>query len=267
MAFPIDLTSKPRLRHIAVSRIAPNPYQPRKTFDREALDELTESIRRYGVITPLTVRREGDGYILIAGERRLRAARQAGLETVPCYIVSAGDEEMSVLALIENLQRRDLDVFEEAEGLLRLTRDFGLTQQQAAERVGKTQSAVANKLRLLKLAPEVIELMREHHLSERHGRALLSIPDAAIQLEAAKTIARRGMTVAQAEDYIARLLEAHPVPRRQGYIKDIRLFLNSLNRAVETVRRAGLGAELTREEKDGSMTLTIIVRGAVRAKQ
>ena len=175
MAFSIDLRRGAKLREIGVDKISPNPQQPRRIFDGAALEELADSIRRFGVITPLTVRRTGEGYLLIAGERRLRAARMAGLRTVPCYILEADDRRSAELALVENLQRRDLDPFEEAEGLLRLTRDFGLTQQQAAQQVGKTQSAVANKLRLLRLCPETIAIIRAHHLTERHGRALLAL--------------------------------------------------------------------------------------------
>ena len=140
-------------RRISIRQIRKNPNQPRKRFDPQALQELAESIRRYGVITPLTVRETDEGYELIAGERRLRAASIAGLSAVPCYVVKASDRDSALMALLENLQRKDLDCFEEAASLQRLCRDYHMTQQEAAERVGKTQSAVANKLRLLRLSP------------------------------------------------------------------------------------------------------------------
>ncbi len=264
MAITFDLKAKPRLRHVPLDRIAPNPYQPRKVFDPAGLEELADSIRRYGVLTPLTVRREGEGYLLIAGERRLRASRMAGLETVPCYILTAEGEDLSAMALIENLQRRDLDPFEEAEGLLRLTRDFGLTQQQVAERIGKTQAAVANKLRLLKLPPPVVEIIRENGLTERHGRALLQLEDPDLQLKAAETVAAKGYTVAQTEEYVSRLLQTAPRPRRQSYIKDVRLFLNSVNKALELMKRSGFQTTLDREEQDGQLTLRIVLKGVMK---
>ena len=163
------------LRFLQVEDIHINPNQPRKFFDEKALEELTASIRQYGLINPLTVRETGEGYELIAGERRLRASRGAGLHTVPCYVLPSSDQDSSVLALAENLQRQDLDFYEEAQGIARLIHVHGLTQQQAADKLGKTQSAIANKLRLLRLPPEVIALLRQYRFSERHARALLRL--------------------------------------------------------------------------------------------
>ena len=248
MAFSIDFKGRPILKHIALYKIVPNPHQPRKIFDAEALRQLADSIEQHGIITPLTVRREGERYVLIAGERRLRASKLAGLDTVPCYVV-------------ENLQRRDLDPFEEAEGLVRLTRDFGLTQQQAAEKIGRTQAAVANKMRLLKLHKSTIEIIREHGLSERHGRALLALEDEEEQNEVARHIADHGLNVARSEEYIARLIEKRdaPKPKRQLYIKDIRFFLNSVTKAVDSVRSAGIDAVCTRSEEEDGIRLTILI--------
>ena len=160
-------------RRISIRQIRKNPNQPRKLFDAQALQELADSIGKYGVITPLTVRQTEEGYELVAGERRLRAASMAGLSTVPCYIVQADDRESSLMALLENLQRKDLDCFEEAASLRRLCQEYHMTQKEAAERVGKTQSAVANKLRLLRHTPRVLEALRAGNLTERHARALL----------------------------------------------------------------------------------------------
>lgn len=259
MAFSIDLRS-PRFKQIPISKISPNPYQPRKVFDREALSRLSESISRYGIITPLTVRKSDGGYVLIAGERRLRASRMAGLTTVPCYILDACDRDTSAMALVENLQRRDLDPFEEAEGLMKLTSDFGLTQQQAALLVGKTQAAVANKIRLLKLSEDVKEHIRASGLTERHARALLSLESDEQRLKAAKYISAHSLTVAQSEDYIAKLTaEPSAKPQKTVIIKDIRLFLNSIGRAVDSIKSAGIDATCTRTTEDGCMTLSIKV--------
>jgi len=198
-----------------------NPNQPRKLFDAESLMGLAESIRRYGVITPLTVRRLDAGFELVAGERRLRAARIAGLDTVPCYIVEANEESSSLMALLENLQRQDLDFFEEAAFLRQLCDRFNMTQQQAAERIGRTQSAVANKLRLLRLSPSTVEIIRDGKLTERHARALLRLPDESRQISAAQQMVRHGMNVEKAEKYIESLLEDKPQQRRQALIRDV----------------------------------------------
>lgn len=270
MAFSIELKgSGPRLKHIPIHKISPNPHQPRRIFDRAALEELAESIRRYGVITPLTVRRAGERYMLIAGERRLRASKLAGMNSVPCYILEADDQRSAELALVENLQRRDLDPFEEAEGLLRLTKEFGLTQQQAAEQIGKTQAAVANKLRLLKLCPGTIDLIRTHGLTERHGRALLALDGEEEQVAAAKYIADHGLNVAQSEAYIEQLKampapEDKPKPVRQVFIRDVRFFINSITKAIDSVRSAGLEATCTQTTENGDLLLTITIPRAVK---
>lgn len=252
---------KQEFKWLPVGSIARNPNQPRKIFEEAALRELSDSIARFGVITPLTVRQVAGGYELIAGERRLRASQMAGLTAVPCYIIAAEEEDSSLMALVENLQRRDLDFFEEALGLLRLTELYGMTQQQAAEQIGRTQSAVANKLRLLRLGPETIATVREFKLTERHARALLRIPEEDKQLKAAQEIARRAMNVEQAEAYIERMLSEHP-PREQGQTRrfvarDVRLFLNTVTRAVTTMQQSGFGARLERKNEDDVMVLTI----------
>ena len=159
-----------RVLYLSVDAIRANPDQPRKYFEPEALRELAESIGRYGILQPLTVRRGEDGYELIAGERRLRAAKLAGLRKVPCLAVRSDEEESALLSLIENLQRQDLHYMEEAAAIAKLIAVYGLSQEQAAERLGKSQSAVANKLRLLRLSPACVALLREGGLSERHAR-------------------------------------------------------------------------------------------------
>ena len=249
--------------------IAPNPIQPRKRFDEEGLQELSESILRYGILNPLTVRLRCGRYELVAGERRLRAARLAGLSEVPCILMDLNMEDAGLLALVENLQRKDLDFLEEAEGLRKLIRMFGLSQEEAARRIGKSQSAVANKLRLLKLPEDVLEGLRQHGLGERHGRALLRLPDAEAQRAALSRIVEEGMTVAAAEAMVDALLappepEAPPPPEKPGrkrtfVMKDLRLFLNTLTRSVDLMRQGGIGADMKREETEDARILPISI--------
>lgn len=245
--------------------IAPNPVQPRKLFDEEGLEELSRSIKSYGILNPLTVRCRGGKYELVAGERRLRAAKLAGLQEVPCILLDVNMEDAGLIALIENLQRRDLDFLEEALGLSRLIRMFGLSQEEAARRIGKSQSAVANKLRLLKLPEDVLETLRSSGLSERHGRALLRLPDPEAQRTALAHIAANSLTVAAAEEYIEALLNApeeelhKPEPRRTLVLKDVRIFLNSLNRSLELMKQGGIDAGVRREETEESLILTISI--------
>ena len=196
-----------RVLYLSVDAIRANPDQPRKYFEPEALRELAESIGRYGILQPLTVRRGEDGYELIAGERRLRAAKLAGLREVPCLAVRSDEEKSALLSLIENLQRQDLHYMEEAAAIAKLIAVYGLSQEQAAERLGKSQSAVANKLRLLRLSPACVTLLREGGLSERHARALLRLSDENERLAALRVIVERGCNVAQAEAYIESVLQ------------------------------------------------------------
>ena len=252
------------LRRVRISEISRNPNQPRRYFDPEAIATLAESIRQYGVLNPLTVRRTaGGGYELVAGERRLRAARVAGLTDVPCLLINADGEDSSVIALVENLQRRDLDFFEEANGFKRLIDQFGLTQEEAARKVGKTQSAVANKLRLLRHSPQVLAMLRENRLSERHARALLRLPEEEDRLAVLQTVIRQQLNVAKTEAYIDAYLakkNAQEPPKRgirKLIVRDVRLFLNSVNHSLELVRSAGIQAETKQEETDREIVLTI----------
>lgn len=258
-----------RVLYLPVGNIVPNPNQPRKTFTREGIEELAESVREHGVLQPLSVRRAGGNrYELISGERRLRAAKLAELERVPCILVNADDLESSLLALIENLQRQDLDFVEEAAALQKLITTYHLSQEEAARRVGKSQSAVANKLRLLKLSPELLTRLRDAGLTERHGRALLRLEDS--QREAAlECILAEGMNVAQTDAYIDSLLSPppeKPKPRARPtiYIRDVRLFLNTLRHGLDVMQRSGLDATCGKEENDETLTLTITIPKARR---
>ena len=250
-----------RVRYIPINAVRPNPQQPRRSFDETALRELADSISAYGILQPLTVRDRGGVYELVAGERRLRAARIAGLREVPCLIAEVGEEDAALLALIENLQRRDLDYMEEAAAIARLIRRYGLSQQQAAEKLGKSQPTIANKLRLLRLSAPVLDCLRQYGLTERHARTLLRLTDPEQQLAAARHIGKRGLNVAQTEQYIDRLIaenRTEPPRRRPTYvIKDVRLFLNSVERGVRLMQSAGVGAEVGRRDTEEEILLTI----------
>ena len=250
-----------RVQYIPLGRIRPNPQQPRRSFDEEGLAELAASIRSCGILQPLTVRRAGEGYELVAGERRLRAARIAGLREVPCLVALVGEEDSALLALMENLQRRDLDCWEEAQAIARLISRYGLSQEEAARRLGRAQPTVANKLRLLRLPEDVRALLRENGLTERHARALLRLQDPEVQRRAAGDMVRRGMNVAQAEAYVEKLLQSDQVTPPRGrstyIIKDVRLFLNSVDRGLHLMRQAGVDAGWNRQDTDREILLTI----------
>lgn len=250
-----------RVQYIPLGRIRPNPQQPRRSFDEEGLAELAASIRSCGILQPLTVRRAGEGYELVAGERRLRAARIAGLREVPCLVAQVGEEDSALLALMENLQRRDLDCWEEAQAIARMISRYGLSQEEAARRLGRAQPTVANKLRLLRLPEDVRALLRENGLTERHARALLRLQDPEVQRRAAGDMVRRGMNVAQAEAYVEKLLQSAQVTPPRGrstyIIKDVRLFLNSVDRGLHLMRQAGVDAGWNRQDTDREILLTI----------
>ena len=250
-----------RVRYIPLERIVPNPHQPRRDFDPEGLKELTDSIRQYGILQPATVRTRGKEYELVAGERRFRAAKMAGLKELPCLIAQVGEEDSALLALMENLQRRDLDCWEEAQAIARLISRYGLSQEEAARRLGRAQPTVANKLRLLRLPEDVRALLRENGLTERHARALLRLQDPEVQRRAAGDIVRRGMNVAQAEAYVEKLLQSAQVTPPRGrstyIIKDVRLFLNSVDRGLHLMRQAGVDAGWDRQDTDREILLTI----------
>lgn len=259
------------ITYVPVEDIIPGQMQSRRNFAREGLEELRDSIVRYGILQPLTVRQKGERFELIAGERRLRAARMAGLDEVPCIIMDVDMERSGIIALIENIQRRDLNFIEEAEGIYQLIRLFGLTREQAAGCLGKSQSAITNKLRLLRLPESVLERLRTEGLSERHARALLRLESGEQQAQALDFIIDQRMSVAAAEDYIERLCAppAQPVPpmplpaaqsgRSIFVMKDARLFVNTLERSLEMLRSAGIDAALTRTETEAELRLTVSI--------
>ena len=195
-----------RVVFLPARAIKPNPAQPRELFDPGALEELAESIRRHGILQPLSVRRVGVTYELIAGERRLRAGQLAGLTEIPCIVMTMDDKESGMVALVENLQRQDLDFIEEAAGIARLMDVWSMSQEQAARLLGKSQSAIANKLRLLRHSFPVLQAIREAELTERHARALLKLPTEPDKLKAIVVMQKNQMSVARAEQYIEELL-------------------------------------------------------------
>ena len=245
-----------RVVFVPAKNIRPNPAQPRKVFRQEALEELAESIRRHGVLQPLSLRRVGGGYELIAGERRLRAAKLAGLSEVPCIVMAMDDRESGTAALVENLQRQDLDFVEEAWGISRLMQLGGFSQEQVAKLLGKSQSAVANKLRLLRHSPEVLSALQEAGLTERHGRALLKLEREADKLSAIAVITRQEMSVSRTEKYIAELLsDKNREPRRAS----VTSFLNSLTHSLAKIQSSGIGAVSERRETENMIVLTITI--------
>ena len=234
------------ITHLPIDMVKPNPYQPRRIFDQNGLDELAASIKEYGVLQPISVRHMGaGGYELVAGERRLRASRLAGLHEIPAILVAISDTDSAVLAIIENLQRRDLHFFEEAEGFRNLMSDYAFTQEELATKVGKNQSTIANKLRLLRIPRHMQKDIITHELTERHARSLLRLEDEAQQNKVLETIIAQGLNVRKTEELIDAMLTPKE-PSRQNtvpmktYIRDIRILTNSIKEDLEIMASAGM---------------------------
>jgi ParB family chromosome partitioning protein len=236
--------------------IRPNPAQPRTVFREDALAELAESIRRHGILQPLSVRRTGINYELIAGERRLRAAQLAGLTEIPCIVMSMDDKESGMAALIENLQRQDLDFIEEAKGIARLMEQWSMSQEQAAKIIGKSQSSVANKLRILKHSAQVLDALRAGELTERHARALLKLPTEEQKLQAITVIVKLHMSVARTERYIEELLSGQ---NKKAPRANVSAFLNNLSQSLAKIQSCGIPAISERRETDSQIVLTITI--------
>ena len=245
-----------RVIFLPARAIRPNPAQPRKIFREDAMSELADSIRQHGILQPLSVRRTGSGYELIAGERRLRAAQIAGLNEIPCIVMTMDDRESGLAAMVENLQRQDLDFVEEARGISRLMGEWSMSQEQTARMLGKSQSAIANKLRLLRHSDAVLTALRENGLTERHGRALLKLSDEEEKLAAIDEIVRQNMSVARCEKYIQDLLEGRQkCPQRIN----VGAFLNSLSQSLAKIQLSGISAVSERRETEDEIVLTITI--------
>ena len=243
-----------RVIFLPARSIHPNPEQPRKVFKEAALQELADSIARHGILQPLSVRRVGNSYELIAGERRLRAAQKVGLTEIPCIVMTMDQQESGVAAMVENLQRQDLDFIEEARGIARLMDRSRITQEQAAQLLGRSQSSVANKLRLLRHSEEVLDALRQGELTERHARALLRLPTEGLKMTAIGEIVRQKMNVSRTEQYIQMLLQQG---QAKEYKPNINAFLRNLTQGLSKIQNSGISAVSERRETDTEIVLTI----------
>lgn len=251
-----------KIVYIASDSIKPNKNQPRRYFDREKLKELSDSIAQCGIIQPLSVRKCDAGYELIAGERRLRAAKMAGLREVPCIILDVDTCQSSVLALVENIHRQNLDFIEEAEGIYQMIQVYGLSRDEVAKRLGKSQSAISNKLRLLKIPGEILFIVRENGLTERHARALLRLEDDNDKIKVLEQIISRDLNVAATEKLIDKFIEDKNSAEEKSsapvyIIKDIRLFLNTITHGMDIMKKSGIFAEYGKDETENDITVTI----------
>jgi ParB family chromosome partitioning protein len=230
-------------------QIYPNPNQPRQVFDQEELVNLAISIRMNGILQPITVRQTDKGYELVSGERRLRASKLAGLISIPCIVVDVNNMKSAVFALIENLQRQNLNYFEEAIAIERLMNEYGISQEDAARRLGKAPSTVSNKLRLLSLPEEARNKLMENGLTERHARALLKLEKDDV-MDILDKIIDKKLNVTQSEELIEELLNRKESPKRQTkrMFSDVKIFLNTINSAVDTMKKSGIGADIKRED-------------------
>jgi len=240
------------ISYISIDNIRPNPYQPRKQFNKAALEELCESIKQYGVIQPISVRKmPNNHYELVAGERRLKSAEMAGLKEIPAIIINVDDNDSAVMALIENLQREDLSYMEEAEGYNNLITEHSFTQEELARKIGKSQSTIANKIRLLKLSPLVKKILADNNLTERHARSLLKLYDEQLQLRVLKLVVERGLNVKKTEDLVERAIEKYSNEGKKKatekrFVKsiiDIRIFVNTIKQAIDLMKKSGVNAK------------------------
>lgn len=257
---------------IPTNQIFPNPYQPRKTFSDESLADLCASIKEYGVLQPLLVSPSDDGrYMLIAGERRLRASRMANLSEVPVIISDYTSQQIAEIALIENLQREDLHFLEEAEGYEQLMNEFHLTQEAMAARVGKKQSTIANKLRLLRLTGPVRKVLVDAGLSERHARALLKLEDETKRLEVLAVVVEKSFSVRQTEEYIAKLLDAgekeKEKKRRLVIVNDVRIYLNSIKQVVNSIKDVGIPVNMEQTIEGDEVIISLRIKNQKKPKQ
>lgn len=250
--------------YLDVQKVVPNPNQPRKVFVEDNIKELANSIKEHGVLQPINVRFEHGKYELIAGERRLRACKEAGFKYIPALIANISEKQSSILAMIENIQREDLNYLEEAEGVQMLLNEYNMTQEELAEKLGKTQSTVANKLRILKLPKQIRYLLIENNLTERHARALLKLKNEEDMLEVLKKVVKDDLNVRKTETLIEKYLEKKEENRAEKgnmrikrIIKDIRVFTNSVINAVEIMNESGVPTDFRMKEVEGGYQIII----------
>lgn len=251
------------INYICVDSILPNLYQPRKCFDEESIEELAQSINTYGIIQPLSVRKLGeDRYELVAGERRLRAAKKAGLTEVPVIVVDISDRESAAIALLENLQRENLNFLEEAEAYYNLIKDHSYTQEKLAEAIGKKQSTIANKIRLLRLDPEIRNVLLENNLTERHARALLKLPDIQLQKKVLKLVVKKLLNVKKTEELIEKELskledgKSSKIKKKIKGIFSPRVYINTVKQVFD---KYGLNAQYASKDLDDKIEITITI--------
>lgn len=252
------------IKYIPIADIRPNPYQPRRNFNKKSLEELSQSIKAFGVIQPISVRKINENsYELIAGERRLRASQLAQLDTIPAIVVEYRDKESALIALMENLQREDLNFIEEAEGYNNLIVDHGFTQQEIAEKLGKSQSTIANKLRLLKLPEDIKRDLIEHNLTERHGRALLKLADDDLRRKVLDKIIKNDLNVKKTEALVDGILDDLTKQEdKQGKqniksLINIRIYLNTIKKAYAAIKDTGVKAEYKEVDKGDHVEVVV----------
>ncbi len=252
---------KDDIQHIELENIEPNPFQPRKFFDEEKIRELAQSIKTYGLLQPVILRKSDNIYQIVAGERRCLACRSLGMKTIPAIVRELTDSAMATIALIENLQRENLHFLEEAAGYQKLLDDFSLTQEVLAQRLGKSQSAIANKMRLLKLPGRIREKIFEGGITERHARALLKLPDEECQLRVYNEVCNLGLTVKQAERRVDEILSRNSSKetpaKKKVFVRDVRIFLNTIRQAVSLLEKAGLAPAVTEKDCGDFIEVTI----------
>lgn len=257
--------SDERVIKVPIDEIQPSRYQPRLNFDEEALQELSDSIKENGLIQPITVRRMDDHYEIIAGERRYRACRMAGYTEISCYVLSPTEDEAAQMALVENVQRQDLSAIEEAKSYLQIMRQGHLTQEQVAEKIGKSQSAVANKIRLLNLPDEVQKEVIAGNITERHARALLSLPDSKKQKKACKTIEEKGLNVRETELLVEKMNmppKTHKRQKTKGFSHNVKIGVNTINQSLKMIEK--LGIKVTAETEETPTEVRMIVRFPIK---
>lgn len=254
---------------LPVEKVIPNPDQPRKQFDEEALAELSASISMYGILSPLLVTpADGDNYLLIAGERRFRAAQLLGLTEVPVIIRYYSAQEVAQIALIENLQRENLNYIEEAEGYQKLLVDFDMTQEAMAEKVGKKQSTIANKLRLLKLPAEIRKQLLDNKLTERHARALLKLDTLEQQTETLKAVLEKRLNVTQTENFIDKLLAGKKTEKKKHIVltSDVRLYVNSIKKVTQAIKDVNIPVKMEQAMDGEDVVITVRIRNIKKPK-